>query len=72
MRILAYIDYIWQVGESYHRQNNNPGDGEALSCGTGILKPKVHLKKRPCIQNKTPLRFKPNAKAFHLKRKGVF
>lgn len=30
MRIWAYIDYIWQVGESYHRQNNSPGDGESL------------------------------------------
>lgn len=30
MTILKWIDYIWFVGESYHRQEKSSGDGETL------------------------------------------
>ncbi len=30
MDVLKWIDYIWFVGESFHRQEKSPGDGTAL------------------------------------------
>lgn len=30
MAILKWIDYIWFVGESFHRREKAPGDGAAL------------------------------------------
>lgn len=30
MVILKWIDYIWFVGESFHRREKSPGDGAAL------------------------------------------
>lgn len=27
MAILKWIDYIWFVGESFHRREKSPGDG---------------------------------------------
>lgn len=30
MAVLKWIDYIWFVGESFHRQGKAPGDGAAL------------------------------------------
>lgn len=30
MAVLKWIDYIWFVGESFHRQEKSPGDGAAL------------------------------------------
>lgn len=30
MAVLKWIDYIWFVGESFHRREKSPGDGAAL------------------------------------------
>ena len=30
MAVLKWIDYIWFVGESFHRWEKSPGDGAAL------------------------------------------
>lgn len=30
MVVLKWIDYIWFVGESFHRREKSPGDGAAL------------------------------------------
>ena len=30
MSILRQVDYIWSVGELYHRREKGPGDGETL------------------------------------------
>lgn len=30
MAVLKWIDYIWFVGESFHRREKAPGDGAAL------------------------------------------
>ena len=30
VKVLRYIDYIWFIGESFHRQEKSPGDGTAL------------------------------------------
>lgn len=30
MNVLKYIDYIWFAGESFHRREKAPGDGNAL------------------------------------------
>lgn len=31
--MLGWIDYIWFVGEAFHRREGAPGDGEALLMG---------------------------------------
>lgn len=31
--MLKWIDYIWFVGEAFHRREGSPGDGEALLMG---------------------------------------